>query len=109
MIGVDEIEIIRTVIGISLLIFMAKLLSGLSSGYKIPGVIGEVLAGIFFGPHALGGLIPFFGESVIQINEMTLSFALTGGIVFLFSFWVEFTFEDVMRAGPIAFFVGVFG
>lgn len=106
---VNEIEVIRTVIGVSLLIFVAKLFSGIFGRYKIPAVIGEVLAGMFFGPYAIGGLMPFFGEPVVQLNEMTLSFAFIGGIVVLFSAGLEFTFGDVIHAGPPAFLVGVLG
>jgi len=85
-------EVVITVIGVSLLVFVAKLPSGVLGRLRIPGVIGEVLAGIFFGPYALGGLIFFFGEPIVQLNEMTLSFAFIGGIVVLFWAGLEFTF-----------------
>lgn len=105
--AVNEIEVIRTFIGISLLVFTAKLLAGVFDRYKIPGIIGEVLAGIIFGPYALGGAISFFGEPLVQLNEMTLSLAFIGGIVVLFSAGLEFTFGDVIRAGPPALLIGV--
>lgn len=102
-----ETEVIRTLIGICFLIFTAKVLAGTCTKYKVPGIVGEVLAGMIFGPYALGGLIYFFGEPIIQINEITLSFVQIGGIVVLFLSGLEFTFGDFINAGLPSFIIGV--
>ena len=89
-----EDVVLRTIIGISFLILMAKVLGALLSRFELPEVIGEVLAGVIFGPYALGGLLTLFGEPLIQLNEITEAFALIGGIVVLFTAGLEFTFAD---------------
>lgn len=60
MLAVDEIVVIRAVIGICFLVVAARLLAGILQKYEIPGIIGELLAGMMFGPHALGGMILFW-------------------------------------------------
>ena len=104
-----EAAILRTVVSISFLIFVGKVLSSIGHRFRIPEVIGEVMAGVIFGPYALGGLITFFGESLVQTNEITEAFALIGGIVVLFAAGLEFTFADFMRAGVPSFTVGSMG
>lgn len=106
--AVVEIEVIRVVIGICFLVFMAKVLAGICTKYKIPGIIGEVSAGIIFGPYALGGMIFFFGEPIVQLNDAMLSFAQIGGIVVLFLAGLHFTFGDFLRAGLPSFIIGGF-
>lgn len=103
-----ETEVIRTIIGICFLVFMAKVIAGICTKYKVPEVVGEVLAGIIFGPYALGGMIFFFGEPIIQVNEITLSFAHIGGIVVLFLAGLEFTFSDFLHAGLPSFIIAGF-
>jgi len=106
----DEVLILRTVVGISFLIFMGKLLASICNRLKLPEVIGEVFAGIIFGPYALGGQIHLFGESIVQVNEITHAFSLVGGMIVLFSAGLEFTFLDFfIRAGLRPFIVGVLG
>ena len=105
----SEEAILRTVVGITLLIFMAKVFASIGHRFKIPEVVGEVLAGVVFGPYALGSMIKLFGEPIIQINEITSAFALIGGIVVLFAAGLEFTFADFLHAGLPSFTVGTMG
>lgn len=104
-----EEAILRTVVGISFLILMAKILAAILRRFKLPEVVGEVLAGVIFGPYALGGLLTMFGEPLIQLNEITEAFSLIGGIVLLFTAGLEFTFADFVGAGPQSFTVGSLG
>jgi Kef-type K+ transport system membrane component KefB len=105
----SEEAILRTVTGITFLIFMAKVFASIGHRFKIPEVVGEVLAGVIFGPYALGSMIKLFGEPMIQINEITNAFALIGGIVVLFAAGLEFTFADFLNAGLPSFTVGTMG
>ena len=106
-VGYSEILILRTIIGLSLLVFTAKLLAGICSRCGFPPVIGEVLAGIILGPNLLGGLITFMGEPIIQINEISLTFATIGGVILLFSVGLEFTFAEFKRVGLASFLIGI--
>jgi Kef-type K+ transport system membrane component KefB len=89
---------------------MGKLMATICRRFKLPEVIGEVSAGVIFGPYALGGQIHLFGESIVQVNEITRAFSLVGGMVVLFSAGLEFTFLDFfIRAGIRPFIVGTLG
>ena len=105
----EEIEVLRTVVGITVLVFFAKVLGTLCSRLRVPGVIGEVLAGIVFGPQTLGGSIHFLGYPLIVLNDLMLAFSQIGGIIILFSAGLEFTFSDLRRAGLASFMTGVSG
>jgi Kef-type K+ transport system membrane component KefB len=105
----SEEAILRTVVSITFLVFMAKVFAAIGSKYRIPEVVMEVLAGVIFGPFALGGLIIFFNEPLVQINEITNAFTLIGSIVVLFAAGLEFTFADFIGAGLPCFSVGSMG
>ena len=107
MLAVDEIAVIRTVIGICFLVFTAKLLAGICQKYKVPGIVGEVLAGVMFGPYALGGMIPFFGEPILIAEDpVILTFVQMGGIIVLFLAGLHLSFADFLHAGIPAFVIG---
>jgi NhaP-type Na+/H+ or K+/H+ antiporter len=57
-------------VGISFLIFTAKILASLSSRFKVPEVVGEVLAGIIFGHLSLAVIGSFFWVYSLAIFEM---------------------------------------
>lgn len=61
--------VLSGVLSVSLLVFLAKILAGLFSKIGVPAVIGELSAGIIFGPHALGGLIIIFDHKIIELSE----------------------------------------
>ena len=102
----DEMVVIRSVVGISFLILVAKVLAGVCSKYRVPEVVGEILAGFIFGPNLLGGRILFFGEPLIQINDITLAFAQIGGIIVLFLAGLSFSFGEITRVGFPALIIG---
>ena len=104
MLAVDEIVVIRSVIGICFLVFTAKLLAGICQKYKVPGIVGEVLAGMMFGPYAFGGTIFFFGEPILRAEDpVILSFVQIGGIIVLFLAGLHLTFADFLHAGIHSF------
>lgn len=104
-----ELEVLRIVVGLSLLVFVAKVLGGILSHYKYPSVAGEVLAGTIFGPLTLGGAINVFGGPLVQFSDLLRAFAQIGGIVVLFAAGLKFTISDLKSSGPPAFVVASFG
>lgn len=85
-----------------------------------PPVIGELLAGVLIGPHALGllgtprpGLIAAFHDDPASAAEaLRLVYhvvAELGVIVLLFSVGLETRVSDLLRVGPRALLVGVLG
>ena len=80
-----ELDVLRTVVGIGVLVFLGRVLATLCSRIKVPEVVGEVFAGIILGPTALGGLIYVLGGQLIELNDLLLAFALVGGVIVLFA------------------------
>jgi len=107
---VQEIDIVlRTVLGLSILVVVGRVLGGLLSKIKVPEIVGEISSGIILAPSALGGLIYVFGGPLIELNELMLAFASFGGIIILFAAGLEFTFADFRRAGIPSFVVATSG
>ena len=106
---VSAFDVIPTIIGVLFLVLPALLLGRLCSRFKIPEIIGFVFAGIILGPTALGGLIPIFERPIVELNQVMLSLWQISGIIILFSAGLHFTFHDLIRAGPKAAIIGVFG
>ena len=70
---VSEFDVIPTIIGILFLVIPAMLLGKLCSRFKISEVIGFVIAGVFLGPFALGGIIPFGDRPLVVLDEVMLA------------------------------------
>ena len=104
-----ELDILRTTIGIGLLVFTGRVLGTLCQRIKVPEVVGEVAAGAMLGPYALGQFILLFGGRPFALNDLMISFATIGGIIVLFSAGMEFTITDLRKAGVVAFAVGALG
>ena len=104
---------ITTILAISLLIVTAKIFALIFKRMKLPEVIGEILAGVIFGPFAIGGLIilavePLFTGPVNE-NFVLETFFEIGGMILLFSAGLEFTFKQFRKAGLPAFVIGTAG
>ncbi|NIP62370.1 MAG: cation:proton antiporter [Nitrosopumilaceae archaeon] len=106
---VVEFDVIPTIVGILVVVIPAMLMGKLCSKFGISEIIGFVIAGIIFGPHAIGGLIPFGERSIVMTDELMLSFWQISGIIVLFSAGLHFTFGDLKKAGIKAVVVGVGG
>jgi|TARA_B110000263_G_scaffold242299_1_gene247620 Kef-type K+ transport system membrane component KefB len=104
---------ITTILAISLLIVTAKICGLIFKRMKLPEVIGEILAGVIFGPFAIGGLIILAGEPLFTgpVNENFVfeTFFEIGGMILLFSAGLEFTFKQFRKAGLPAFVIGTAG
>lgn len=106
---VAEFEVIPSIIGILFLVIPAMFFGKICRKLGMPEVIGFVLAGVFLGPFALGGTIPLFDGSIVQLNDVTIALWEISGIVILFAAGLHFTFHDLIRAGPYSAIVGVAG
>ena len=101
--------ILSGVLSVSLLVFFAKVLAGLFSRIRIPAVLGELSAGIIFGPHALGSILVISGQRLIELSDVVLLFAQIGAILILFSAGLGMTFTEFRGGGFKSFVVGSMG
>src|SRR5215470_12680531 len=84
-----------------LLIFAsAKLLAEIFERLRLPGVLGELAAGILLGPFALGWIHP---------SDITASLAELGAIFLLFHVGLETSPQDLLRVGKQALQVALLG
>ncbi len=102
-------DILRTIIGISLLVLSARLLAGVFEKIQVPGVVGEIAAGIALGPFAIGGAVHIFGGPLVELNSVFLAFAEVGVIILMLSAGLEFTFSDLRKSGISGFVVASLG
>lgn len=104
---------ITTILAISLLIVSAKIFALIFKRIELPEVIGEIIAGMVFGPFAIGGLIVLAGEPLfsgpVNENSVLVTFFEIGGMIILFSAGLEFTFKQFRKAGLPAFVIGTAG
>lgn len=106
---VTEFDVIPTIIGILFLVIPAMLLGKLCAHFKISEVIGFVVAGIFLGPFALGGMIPLFDRPLVVIDDVMLALWQISGIIILFSAGLHFTFHGLIKSGYRPAIVGIMG
>lgn len=105
----NEFNVIPSIIGILVLVIPSLLLGKLFKHLKQSEIIGFVIAGIIFGPYAIGGIIPFHDKPIVVLNDLVLSFWQISGIIILFSAGLHFTFHDLKKAGFKAVTVAIGG
>ncbi len=105
----SEEVVLSGVLSVSLLVFFAKIFAGVFSRIGIPAVLGELFAGIVFGPYALGSLVIISGHKIIEISEVVLVFSQIGAVLILFTAGLEMTFSEFRAAGVKSFIVGGLG
>ena len=105
--------VITTILAISLLIVTAKIFALIFKRIKLPEVIGEILAGVIFGPFAIGAYLVLAGEPLfsgpVKDNFVLETFFEIGGMIILFSAGLEFTFKQFRKAGLPSFVIGTAG
>jgi hypothetical protein len=65
----SSIHFIHVIISRAILLFAAKLFAELFHRLKLPIVLSELLTGIIVGPFAIGGLLFFNNEPLVQLDE----------------------------------------
>ena len=83
-----------------LIFVLAKLLGEIFERFRLPAVLGEILAGVVFGPYALSWVTP---------DATILSVAELGAIFLLFTVGLETQPKDLIRVGRKALGVAVAG
>jgi Kef-type K+ transport system membrane component KefB len=78
----------------------AKVVGELFERVRLPSVLGEILAGAFLGPYALGWINP--SDTIHSVAEI-------GAIFVLFSAGLETSPQDLIRVGRKALLVAVAG
>lgn len=70
-------EVINLLLQLAAMLIMARVFSELARKFKLPAVVGEILAGIILGPTILGTLFPSAQEYLFASHEMS-NMALDG-------------------------------
>lgn len=96
----EHSEHASVLLALFLVILSAKLLAALFERFRLPGLVGEIVAGILMGPHVLGWLEP---------NEATRLMAELGVLFLLFRVGLEVKSSDLLRDGRIALAVAAAG
>ena len=102
-------ELIHVLISLAALLFAAKLFAELFNKVRLPGVLGELLAGIIIGPFALGSIPIFDGKPLVILNETVRQIGELAGIVILFIAGLEITPREFLRGGAASFTIGALG
>ena len=107
-------KIMLVLFQVAVILAAAKLMGWLAERVKVPGVIGELLAGVVIGPFALGGMIslPLFGHSVPlfppptsagqwPVNDVVWSLAQLASIILLFITGLHTNLQQFLKyVGP---------
>ena len=83
----------------------AQVGSEIAQRLKLPGVVGEIVAGCLIGPSLLGWITP---EQILPGTPLD-ALAEIGVVLLLFAVGLETRLEDLKRVGGPAFLVGVLG
>ncbi len=78
----------------------AKILDELFERFHLPGIVGQILAGVVIGPSVLGWMAP---------NDFLTALAELGVMFLLFRVGLEVKASDLIKVGPIATWVAVLG
>jgi Kef-type K+ transport system membrane component KefB len=101
--------LIHVLISLAVLLFAAKLFAEIFHKFRLPVVLGELLAGIIVGPFAIGALRIFDGKPLVILNETILQIGQIAGIVILFIAGLEITPREFLRGGAASFTIGACG
>jgi Na+:H+ antiporter len=96
----DHSQHAATLVSLVLVFVPAKLLGAVFERLRLPGLVGEILAGVLIGPQVLGWLAP---------NETVGLLAELGVLFLLFRVGLEVRASELLRVGRTALAVAVAG
>ena len=106
---ISEFNVIPSIVGILFMVIPSILLGRLCARIGLSEIIGFVIGGVILGPFALGGIIPFFNNPIVKLDDLTLGLWQMSGIIILFAAGLHFTFKDLRTAGYKAAIIGTLG
>lgn len=101
--------VLRAIVTLGVLVFLAKVFGEFFQFIRLPGLLGELTAGIVFGPFALGSEIIISGEPLVVVNQFVEAFAEIGAIIVLFTAGLEGTITRLRSLGVAAFVIALLG
>ena len=104
-----EEDFIHVLISLAILLFAAKIFAEIFHKFKLPVVLGELLAGIIVSPFAFGAIPLFDGKPLVILNETVLQIGEISGVVILFIAGLTITPKEFLRGGAASFTVGACG
>jgi len=104
----EQAQLFRAIVDICILIIAAELATTLSARFKLPRIIGPLLAGVLFSPYILGGL-EILGSPLIEYNDIVLIFGEIGAVLLLFQAGLHMRFFELIKSGVAALVVAVMG
>ena len=113
-------EIAKLALQIGIILFAARFFGKLATKFKIPSVLGELIAGIVIGPYMLGsikigmhgfenGLFPLLEGSPLPVSVPLYAFATIGSIILLFMSGLETDLNQFFRYSLAGTLVGFGG
>ena len=104
-----EFDVIQIVITIVSVIVLGIIFGKICARFHMSELIGFIAAGLVLSPHSLGSFLVIFDEPLIVLNDWTVIFGLSAGIIILFSAGLHFTFGDLKKAGLKSGVIGFLG
>ncbi|MGG6460963.1 MAG: cation:proton antiporter [Candidatus Eiseniibacteriota bacterium] len=105
----EQEAFIHVLLSLAILLFAAKIFAEIFNKFRLPVVLGELLAGIVISPFAFGAIPLFDGKPIVILNETVLQIGEISGIVILFIAGLEITPREFLRGGAASFTVGACG
>lgn len=104
-------EVINLLLQLAAMLILARVFAELARKFKLPAVVGEILAGIILGPTILGTLMPVAHEYLFSSHEMS-NIALDGFVqisvvLLLFIAGLEVELQVVWNQGKNALKIAV--
>lgn len=94
-----EQEVIRTVVSIIILVVGGRLLGTVCNKFRVPEIIGFIVAGIILGPYAFGSTLSLFDAPLMELGGLLSAFSQIAAIIILFAAGLHFTFNDFKKVG----------
>ena len=94
---IEDTTFLHVVISLGILLFTAKIFAEIFHRFKLPVVLGELLAGIVVGPFALGTFLHFDGKPIVALDETIKQIGELSAIVILFIAGLEITPREFLK------------